>query len=594
MSDTTIPANRRILVIDDNRSIHDDFQKILAPSSVRGPALEAMKRALFDESPIRIAPPTFHLDSAFQGEEALALVERSIAEGRPYAMAFLDMRMPPGWDGIETAAKLWEIMPDLQIVICSAYSDYSWEEMLQRLGNSDRLLVVKKPFDTLEVLQMAHTLTEKWRLLQEARAKTGELEQRVNERTRELLIANESLQSEMLDRAWAEEALRQAQKMEAVGQLAGGIAHDFNNLLSVIRGYTGFLLADEHLDKKSQSFMREVDSAAERAAGLTHQLLTFSRKQVLQPEHLNLREVIGDVTKLLPSALGDNIALEIETAEDLPEVLADRAMVEQVLLNLAINARDAMPDGGKLSLCTTAVEFCADDRRTNSQRRAGVFGCCRVTDTGCGIAPENLGHIFEPFFTTKDVGKGTGLGLATAYGIVKQHDGWIEVESEPGQGTTFRIFLPKNAQATGQDAVPRETRDAIGGGETILLVEDEPSLRAMISMVLEHQGYRVHVAHSGADALRKWPEHRAEIDLLLTDMVMPDGISGRELAKRLLADKSDLKVIYSSGYSLDLVGRDSMLKEGVNFIPKPYTTGSLARVVRDCLDRDLVASGVSA
>jgi CheY-like chemotaxis protein len=382
----------------------------------------------------------------------------------------------------------------------------------------------------------------------------------------------------------AEEALRQAQKMEAVGQLAGGIAHDFNNLLSVIRGYAGLLAQDASLGASVSEAVREMDDAADRATQLTRQLLTFSRKQVMTPEFLGLNEVLGQTGKLLRRVLGEDIALEVELAADLPEIRADRAMLEQVLLNLAVNARDAMPQGGRLRIRSAVLEPSEMTSRPRAGAPAGSFVTFSVSDTGSGIASEDLPRIFEPFFTTKGVGKGTGLGLASAYGIVEQHGGWIEVESTLGCGATFRIFLPSSPRPAA--AAPRQETapDTSGGHETILLVEDEAALRTAACLVLRHYGYRVVVATSGAEALKIWPEHATEIDLLLTDMVMPDGVSGSELASRLQSVRSDLKVIYSSGYSRELAARKGLLEDSFHFLPKPYTPAKLADAVRACLD----------
>ncbi len=588
MFDPLIPPNHRILVIDDNPSIHADFRKILQRSASNDDEFEQAEAALFNDALEIPDRPPFELDSAFQGEEAYRMVSAAAATGRPYAMVFVDMRMPPGWDGMKTTMKLWEVCPDLQVVICTAYSDHSWEEMLECFGQTDRLLVLKKPFDNIEVLQLAHALTEKWRLLQQANANTEHLEGRVAERTRELQAANEALQAEMAERAKVEEALRQAQKMEAVGQLAAGVAHDFNNLLSVIRSYSGILLDNECLDANSRDALREVDSAAERATNLTRQLLTFSRRQVIQPEYLDLNDVVGQLSKLLHRVLGETVSLEIQTALKLPDVLADRGMVEQIVLNLAVNARDAMPEGGPVLIRSASVSFSSEDVRRNPAIRAGHFACLSVTDRGCGIAPEIMPRLFEPFFTTKEVGKGTGLGLATVYGIVRQHEGWIEVDSACGRGTTFKVFLPESVRPVETPVVqPEQPRAIRGGGETILVVEDEPALRYVAQIVLQQQGYRVYMAGSGVDALQDWPAYAAEVDLLLTDMVMPGGVSGRGLARLLQAEKPELKVIYTSGYSLELSDADGVLEEGLNFLPKPYTAVKLAAIVRGCLDRGL-------
>lgn len=585
MFDPLIPPNSRILVIDDNASIHADFRKILAMANSGDTEFGRAEAALFNDPADLSSAVAFEVDAAFQGEEGLARASVAAASGRPYALAFIDMRMPPGWDGMETTMRLWEACPDLQVVICTAYSDHSWEEMLETFGRTDQLLLLKKPFDHVEVLQLAHTLSEKWRLRLQANAKTEQLENCVTERTRELRAAHDALQAEVAERARVEATLRQAQKMEAVGQLAAGIAHDFNNLLSVIRSYSGILLDRAHLDKDSRDAVREMDSAAERAANLTRQLLTFSRRQIIQPEYIDLNDVVGQVSKLLWRVLGETVQLDIQTTGKLPDVLADRGMMEQIILNLAVNARDAMPEGGRVLIQSAGVTFSEEDALHNPTIRAGHFVSLSVTDNGCGIAPEILPRVFEPFFTTKEVGKGTGLGLATVYGILRQHEGWIEVESEPGRGSTFTMYLPervKPAEQVAQEAMPCEVSEGL---ETILVVEDEEALRDVAQLALETYGYRVFLAGSGVDALKDWPSYASKVDLLLTDMVMPGGVSGRELARRLQGDKPSLKVIHTSGYSLELSGADGVLEEGLTFLPKPYTTAKLAAIVRHCLDR---------
>ena len=584
MTEATLPRNNRLLVIDDNQAIHADFKKILQPPEPVSAGLGAARAAIFKTIPRQAAARSFEIDSAYSGEEGLAQVQKAISQGRPYALAFVDVRMAPGWNGIETTARICQHDADIQIVICTAYSDYSWSEMVEKLGQSDRLVILKKPFDTIEVVQLAHALTEKWELGKKAHAHLDQLENMVATRTRELQVANAQLKTEMAERAQAEEALRQAQKMEAIGQLAGGIAHDFNNLLTIIRGYVECLALDIQPGADAADALREIDAAAARAAKLTSQLLMFSRKKKMQPEHLNLNAVIKQLGSMLRRLLGENIAMEIQTS-DLPlTVHADPVMMEMVLLNLALNARDAMPQGGRLCIRSELVEIKTWGIRGQSPVNPGSFASVCVEDTGSGIPPEVLPHLFEPFFTTKEVGKGTGMGLASAYGIIKQHDGWIEVDSQPGCGTRFNVFLPVKTTPSGAEpAHPFKPKAAVGSG-TILLVEDEPALRRLARTVLQRHGYRVYEAGSGEEALPVWAEHAHEIILLLTDMVMPGGISGRELGHKLQREKDDLKVIYTSGYSPEGASQDLMLKDGDNFLAKPYRPDTLLQIIRHALE----------
>jgi len=411
------------------------------------------------------------------------------------------------------------------------------------------------------------------------------LKARVEERTVELEAQKQHLEREIEERKKLEEQFLQAQKMEAIGRLAGGIAHDFNNILTVINGNASLLLLNDQpnfaeITDRSQ----QIVEAAERAANLTRQLLMFSRKQVIQPTRLNLNEVVARMTKLLQRILGEDVSLASNYAAGLPAILADTGMIEQILLNLAVNSRDAMPHGGQLIITTGTEILAPKPAGQNSGAPAGLCVRLTVTDTGSGIAPENLPHIFEPFFTTKEVGKGTGLGLATAYGIIKQHQGWIEVESTVGKGTTFRIYFPVMAGAATEKKSGPMTTTLPRGTETILVVEDELIVRLTVCNLLQRFGYTVLPAESGAEALKVWQKHKDRIQLLLTDIVMPGNMPGYELARQLLAEKPQLKIIYTSGYSEDLADKRVTLMEGVNFLQKPYAPQQLAEALRKTLD----------
>jgi PAS domain S-box-containing protein len=381
-----------------------------------------------------------------------------------------------------------------------------------------------------------------------------------------------------------EAQLRHAQKLESVGQLAAGVAHDFNNILTVIQGYSDCLLARCNGDESMRSALKQICDASKRAASLTRQLLVFSRKQVIQPKVLDLNGVLQNLSNMLPRLLGEDVVLETNYGSNLPRIEADTGMLEQVVMNLAVNARDAMPKGGRLSLSTGSVEVGKDYASRHPESRPGTFACLTVTDTGCGMDAKTLERIFEPFFTTKEVGKGTGLGLATVYGILKQHEGWIEVSSEVGVGSTFKVYFPAvAADADAKGDTTMVTKNVRGGKETILLVEDEPVVRELVREILHTYEYKVVEAESGVDALRVWDEYNGHIDLLLTDMVMPEGMNGRELADQLKKRRPELKVIFSSGYSAESLGRE-MTDSDTAFLPKPYLPPQLAQLVRQCLD----------
>jgi PAS domain S-box-containing protein len=380
-----------------------------------------------------------------------------------------------------------------------------------------------------------------------------------------------------------EEQLRQSQKMEAIGQLAGGVAHDFNNILTVIHGHASLLIAAGNLSDISTRSAQQIGQAADRAAGLTRQLLTFSRRQLIQPRLLDLNEVVSNMTKMLGRILGEDIVLELDYHAKPVVIQADASMMEQTLLNLAVNSRDAMPKGGKLSLKISVEDIGQPHVLQHPEARPGAFCCLEATDSGCGIAPENLRRVFEPFFTTKEVGKGTGLGLATVYGVAKQHQGWVEVESELGRGTTFRVYIPSCSQSIVKEE-PTVTSPIRGGKETILVVEDEAPVRALVSSLLARHGYQILEAESGPRAVEMWHQRKDTIDLVLTDLVMPDHMNGRELAEKLWAERPELKIIFTSGYSADVVGKDFVLRGELNFLQKPYNLEKLAVTVRNCLD----------
>jgi two-component system cell cycle sensor histidine kinase/response regulator CckA len=676
--------NRRILIVDDNATIHTDFREILCPDTSGRAAAREMEAVLFGEAQPAADQTVFELDSAYQGQEALTMVQQALVKDQPYALAFVDVRMPPGWDGVETIARIWEIYPALQVVVCTAYADYSWEEMRAKVGQPDSLVILKKPFDNIEVQQLAHALTKKWWLnlrsehqlaeLARANASLALSEERfskafkespvpsaiqsvnnqrfldVNERflrvtecTREDLIgrtpaelflwetpdvadqwyeaisrqdlvrhqsakirarggalremlvsvapvtmAGEAhallLAEDVSERALLERQLRQAQKMEAIGQLAAGVAHDFNNILTVIQGHAGLLHQKFNggggLESKS---VDQITQAAARAATLIRQLLMFSRKQVMQFRHVDLNDVLRNAFKMLARLVGEHVEIALHAQDPLPAIYADTSMVEQIAMNLAVNARDAMPNGGHVNINTSLDFINRGPTATDNVRREGKFICLTFSDTGIGMDTQILGRIFEPFFTTKPPGKGTGLGLSTVFGIVRQHQGWVEVTSKPMQGTTFRLYFPASVQPAEKTEI---VVDSVlhTGQETVLVAEDEEALRQMVVHVLRVQGYSVLEAASGREALTIWEQTKRPIDLLLTDMVMPGGIMGSELAERLVEKLPSLKVIYTSGYSPGMAGKDTSLLRGRNFLPKPYSIGKLAHFVRECLD----------
>jgi PAS domain S-box-containing protein len=386
--------------------------------------------------------------------------------------------------------------------------------------------------------------------------------------------------------------LHQAQKMEAIGRLAGGIAHDFNNLLMVISGYSEFLLERLGPDLRLRGPAQEISNATRRATSLTRQLLAFSRKQILAPKVLDLNEVVTENLKMLTRMIGEDIDLVMVPAPALGAVRADPGQIDQVIMNLAVNARDAMPQGGKLTIETANVTLDENFARTHSPLLPGDYVMLSISDTGVGMDGETQSRIFEPFFTTKGA-KGTGLGLSTVYGIVKQSGAYIFVDSQPRRGTAFRAYFPR-ADAREEAAPVQENLGlprAERGQETILLVEDEPNLRRLAQQYLEKQGYRILEAEDGAAALQIAAGHQGEIDLLLTDVVMP-GMNGRELAAQITAQRPEVRVLYMSGYTENAIGHDGLLEAGINLLQKPFSLPALKDRVRELLDSEPIPQGV--
>lgn len=383
------------------------------------------------------------------------------------------------------------------------------------------------------------------------------------------------------------QAFEQAQKLEAVGQLAAGVAHDFNNILTVIQMGTSVMLAEESLPPSIREIVAEVVQATERGANLTRQLLTFSRRQHRQPRYLDLNEVVAGLMNMLRRVIPENIRLSFQATAKLPPVFADLGMMEQVIINLVTNARDVMPNGGVISIALDQVTVSVEQARQTPGARAGKFVRLSVSDTGTGIPEEIRARIFEPFFTTKEPGKGSGMGLAVVHGIVQQHEGWITFETEVGKGTTFYVYLPAAETAEPEPlGTPRTAFGVAGGSETIMIVEDDSSVRTIASAVLRRLGYRVIEAASGPEAINAWKAHGPKIDLLLTDLVLPGGMSGRELADQLRRNQPGLKVVYMSGYSEDIISRHIEFIPGENLLQKPFPPSMLGEIIRRVLDAE--------
>lgn len=706
MKNSNCEKNLRILVIDDNRAIHEDFRKILCAPQATAHDLAADEAALFGEATSTEIRAEFEIDSAFQGQEGLELLQKALANGRPYAMAFIDVRMPPGWDGIETTSRIWELYPELQVVICTAYSDYSWDEMRRKLGNSDRLLILKKPFDAVEVLQLANALTEKWRLQQAARSKMEFLEEMLQERTKDLRATNASLELEICERERAADALAQkaalldlaqdavfvsdlegciqfwnkgaerlygwtaaevagmnnaelltpqsvpviqaarkillekgewngelckhtkagkevtvdsrctlvrdkanqpasvliintditekkrleaqflrSQRMEGIGTLATGMAHDLNNILAPILMAAGALRYDLS-DEDKRETINQIESGVKRGANIIQQVLTFGRGVSGERVAVNSVELVNDIAGIASLTFPKNIHVNRAAENGCWPILGDKTQLHQVLLNLAINARDAMPGGGTLTLTAKNVNVTGSFAAAHGGLRSGPHVELQVTDSGCGIPTANLERIFDPFFTTKEVGKGTGLGLSTALGIVKSHHGVMLVESEPSKGSVFKVLLPASSEALrlGQTAVPALPR---GNGQTVLIVDDEANIISVTRRILEQNGYNVITANSGREALPIFSRPDLKIDVVITDILMPD-MDGITLIQELKKLDPSIKIIPSSGSGQGLSRSDRTVNfEAVGgvqpLLDKPYTVEKLLNALHKAL-----------
>ena len=682
-----LQPNYRILVVDDNEGIHQDLRKVLAGSSPKEVALSERESSLFDHTRLPIS--RFEVDSAYQGQEALVKLNQSIVEDRPYAVAFVDIRMPPGWDGIETVSYLWKACPELQVVICTAYSDYSWDQMIRRIGHSDNLIILKKPFENIVVLQIAHALTRKWQVTRQAQLRLEDLDRLVSERTRSLQAANERLllserrfatafgaspiplalqdgadgrfvdandrflditgyrhadlvghtpteiklwPEETDDTAWInpaagalglrefacqfrtkngeirealvstealqigegthrllilqdisdrvrlENRLRQAQKLEAVGQLAGGIAHDFNNVLAVILGNLSIAEMEVTPDSEAHQALKEAALGAQRAKELTTQLLTFSMGGKPVKKSVALEQIIRDAATV--TLRGSAIPCRIRTAPDLWPVQADAAQLGQVFNNLLLNAQQAMAAGGEIRIELTNQTISPAD---GHPMKEGPYVHITVQDQGHGIAPENVARIFDPYFTTKKTGN--GLGLAVVYSVIKNHYGNITVESTPDAGTKFSLLLPASEPknpTNGATTTPLES----AAKKRILVMDDEEMVRRLLSNMLHKLGSEVVLTEDGAAALKAYSESKANscpFDLVIMDLTVQRGMGGQEAIQRLLEFDPNVKAVVSSGYSDNPIMADYRAHGFCGVINKPYTLAQLTAVLRSVL-----------
>ena len=505
------------------------------------------------------------------------------AENVPPDLILLDIKMPD-MNGFEVCKRLKENerLRDIPILFISALNDLSDKIEAFKLGGVD---YITKPFQAEEVYARINIHLELIRLQNELRDQNKILEKTVQERTADLLASNLQLKQEIEERKKLKKELIQSQKMEAVGRLAAGVAHDFNNLLMIINGYSEFSQKGVSPDEPLYSHLEEIKKAVSRATALTRQLLTFSRKQVIQSQTVNLNDLIQEISKMLRRLIGEDVELNTNFDSSLNLLSADPGQLEQIIMNLAVNARDAMPKGGALTIQTANVILEENSSFKYAENQSGSHVMLAISDTGCGIDEETLEKIFDPFFTTKEKGKGTGLGLSTVYGIVTQSNGIIDVSSELAKGTTFRIFLPglKNTEIYPLTAPKPEI--SYQGSETILVVEDDESVRTIVSRILKEHGYNVLEAENGIHAERIYQECKAPIHLILTDMVMPEK-SGRELYESIRSLNSGIKFLFISGYSDNALLPHEECEDGTSFLQKPIMPMELVKKVREMIDRE--------
>ena len=497
-----------------------------------------------------------------------------------YDLIVLDLMMP-GMDGFEVMNALKEIEAGGYLPVLAVTIEPAHKLRALKAGARD---FISKPLDLDELLARIHNMLEVRLLQREATKQRELLEGIVQDRTAHSIALDIERKTAEATVAVRDEQLRQSQKIEAIGQLAGGVAHDFSNLLGVILGYGEMAQRELGAEHPARARVNQMVKAAQRAADLTRQLLAFSRKQVMHPKLLDLNTVVANVEGMLDRLIGENINVVVQPALRLGTVKADPGQIEQVILNLAVNARDAMPKGGSLTLETANVDVDEDYAAAHPPLQPGRYVMLAVSDTGIGMDEATQQRIFEPFFTTKPEGQGTGLGLSTVHGIVKQSGGHLWVYSEPGRGTTFKVYLPWVDELPEVARPAGPSTEAPRGHETILLVEDTEALKDVIRETLEERGYAVLLASNGEEALALGRERKGPIDLLLTDVVMPK-LGGGDLARLFLALRPGTRVLYMSGYTDGAISQHGILGEGLMLLEKPFSGDKLARAVREALDR---------
>ncbi|WP_419659737.1 two component system sensor histidine kinase, hybrid [Desulfosarcina variabilis str. Montpellier] len=580
------PDRRKILIVDDNPDIHRDFANILNPPAESN-LLDHLESEILGHSkkPKSVTAYHYALSYATQGEQALEMVTAATGCADPFLLAFVDMRMPPGWDGLETIERLWQVDPQLQMVLCTAYSDYSWQDIQQHLGQTANLLILKKPFDVSEVAQLAATLTEKWRLSKKAATKQATLSFMVEQRTQELQAANQQLKHEIEERKQLEKQLLRAQKMEAIGTLAAGVAHDLNNILSGIVSYPDLLLMQVDQRNPMHHQLKVIQQSGEKAAAIVQDMLTLGRRGVTNYSSLDLKTVIEEYLQspgfMTLKRHYANVRVETQICVDAGWIQGSDSQLGNCLMNLVANAAEAIYGGGIVTI-ELAGTVMTEDHEGYVSIPSGNYMVMSVVDTGEGIPEEDLEHIFEPFYTKKKMGRsGTGLGLAVVWGVVRDHRGFIDVVTQANQGTRFDLYFPaiKKSVMDPQASEPADKKKELK--KWILVVDDVAEQREVGVALLQALGYRAEAVASGEAALEMIKNQ--PIDLLLLDMVMDPGIDGLETYQRALKIDPQLKAIIASGYTKSERVEKALALGASGFLRKPYRLGDLAKALSTAL-----------
>lgn len=578
---------RKILVVDDNPDIHHDFETILREQH-RCDQLEHMEAEIFGQAPPPpCLPMNYQLSFASQGQQAVDLVKQSFEQNDPFQLAFVDMRMPPGIDGLETIELLWAIDPHLQIVLCTAFSDYSWEQIEQRLQRTENLLILKKPFDVSEVAQMASTLTKKWLLTQAAMLKQEELERIVAERTNALRETNRQLEAEIDERRQLSKQLIRAQKMQAIGMLAAGVAHDLNNLLSGIVSYPDIILQQVGPQHPIYQKLQLIQQSGRKAAAIVQDMLTLGRRGVTNQEPVDLANLINDYIKSPEwtkiHSYRNNIKIETRAARGMSCIDGTDVQIFKALMNLTSNAVEAMPDGGTITFSLEEHQL-TQDYEGYEKIPAGNYVVLGVSDTGQGISKKDLEHIFEPFYTKKKMGRsGTGLGLAVVWGVIRDHKGFIDVRSWSGFGTIIELYFPDTGNKISAAATDTVTAGHGGQDAHILVVDDIGEQRQIAVEMIMALGYSAEAVASGEAALAYLKEQSA--DLLLLDMAMDPGMDGLETYERVLAIRPRQRAIIASGFTQNDRVKKALSAGTTAFLNKPYRLDDLAEAIKTVLAR---------